>query len=134
MLTTENHKWFKVVGIKISFEHVDSWAKSLLFRTHDLWNATTELILLYTQDTIKGAIYYGLKQILGRNPSVYCCCRKKAVNYRHGELPEISAFSTCHKKPVIRYRNCIIFFGYLSRCINQAIKIFSRKSLKHLHL
>ena len=47
MLTTENHKWFKVVGIKISFEHVDSWAKSLLFRTHHLWNSTTELTLLY---------------------------------------------------------------------------------------
>ena len=28
--TTENHKWFKAVGIKISFEHVDSWAKLLL--------------------------------------------------------------------------------------------------------
>ena len=46
MLTTENHKWFKVVSIKISFEDVDSWAKSLLFRTHHLWNATTELTLL----------------------------------------------------------------------------------------
>ena len=47
MLTTENRKWFKVVGIKISFEHVDSWAKSLLFRTHHLWNSTTELMLYY---------------------------------------------------------------------------------------
>ena len=47
MLTTENHKWFKVVSIKISFEDVDSWAKSLLFRTHHLWNATTELTLTY---------------------------------------------------------------------------------------
>ena len=46
MLTTENHKWFKVVSIKISFEDVDSWAKSLLFRTHHLWNATTELTLI----------------------------------------------------------------------------------------
>jgi hypothetical protein len=27
---------FKLVDIKISFEHVDSWAKSLLFRTHHL--------------------------------------------------------------------------------------------------
>ena len=45
--TTENHKWLKVVGIKISFEHVDSWAKSLHFRTHHLLNATTELILVY---------------------------------------------------------------------------------------
>ena len=26
--------------------HVDSWPKSLLFRTHFLWNSTTELILL----------------------------------------------------------------------------------------
>ena len=25
--------------------HVDSWPKSLLFRTHHLWNSTTELIL-----------------------------------------------------------------------------------------
>ena len=32
---------------KISFEHVDSWAKILLFRTHHLWNSTTELILRY---------------------------------------------------------------------------------------
>ena len=47
MLTTENHKWFKVVGIKISFEHDDSCAKSLLFRTHHLWNSTTELTLYY---------------------------------------------------------------------------------------
>ena len=29
----------------VSFEHVDSWAKSLLFRTHHLWNSTTELTL-----------------------------------------------------------------------------------------
>ena len=48
MLTTENHKWFKLVDIKISFEHVDSWAKSLLFRTHHLWNSTTELTLQST--------------------------------------------------------------------------------------
>jgi hypothetical protein len=34
--TTEDHKWFKVVSIKISFEHVDFWAKTLLFRTHHL--------------------------------------------------------------------------------------------------
>ena len=44
--TTENHKCLKLVDIKISFEHVDSWAKSLLFRTHHLWNSTTELTLL----------------------------------------------------------------------------------------
>ena len=28
--------------------HVDSWPKSLLWRTHHLWNSMTELILLYT--------------------------------------------------------------------------------------
>ena len=47
IFATENHKWFKVVGIKISFEHVDFWAKSLLFRTRHLWNSTTELILVH---------------------------------------------------------------------------------------
>ena len=36
LLSTENHKWFKVVGVKISFEHVDSLAKSSFFRTHHL--------------------------------------------------------------------------------------------------
>ena len=46
MLTTENHKWFKEVGIKISFEHVDSWSKSLPFRTHHLWNSKSDLTLL----------------------------------------------------------------------------------------
>ena len=50
MLSTENHKWFKVVGIKISSEHVNFWAKSLLFRTHHLWNSTTDLILLYMSE------------------------------------------------------------------------------------
>ena len=30
----------------VSFEHVNSWAKSLHFRTHHLWNSTTELTLL----------------------------------------------------------------------------------------
>ena len=30
----------------IFFEYVDFWAKSLLFRTHHLWNSTTKLILL----------------------------------------------------------------------------------------
>ena len=30
---------------KRSFEYVDSWPKVLLFRTHHLWNSTTELIL-----------------------------------------------------------------------------------------
>ena len=37
-----------IIGIKISFEHVDSLAKSLLFRTYHLWNSTTELILLHS--------------------------------------------------------------------------------------
>ena len=55
MLSTENHKWFKVVGIKISFEHVDFCAKSLLFRTHHLWNSTTELILMCTPQLLKEA-------------------------------------------------------------------------------
>ena len=32
----------------ISFEHVDSWAKILHFRTHHLKNSTTELILIDT--------------------------------------------------------------------------------------
>ena len=31
-----------------SFEYVDSWPKILLFRTHHLWNYTTELILINT--------------------------------------------------------------------------------------
>ena len=31
----------------ISFQHVDSWAKSLHFRTHHLQNSTTELTLTY---------------------------------------------------------------------------------------
>ena len=51
MLTTENHKWFKVVGIKFSFDHVDFWAKTLLLRTHCLWNSTTELILIIHTST-----------------------------------------------------------------------------------
>ena len=29
----------------MSFEHVDSWAKILHFRTHHLWNSTTKLTL-----------------------------------------------------------------------------------------
>ena len=29
--------------------HVDSWPKSLLLRTHPLWNSTTELILMYSK-------------------------------------------------------------------------------------
>ena len=29
------------------WRHVDSWPKSLLLRTHHLWNSTTELILIY---------------------------------------------------------------------------------------
>ena len=53
MQTTKNHKWFKVVSIKISFEHIDSWAKSLLFRTHHLWNSTTELILVNIASSCK---------------------------------------------------------------------------------
>ena len=47
MLSTENLKWFKVVGMKISFEHVDFWVKSLLFRTHHLRNSTSKLILIH---------------------------------------------------------------------------------------
>ena len=74
MQTTENHKWFKEVGIKISQEYVVSWAKSLLFRIHNLWNATTELILAYsfpgfimltlawkTRTGIEGPIFYDHK-------------------------------------------------------------------------
>ena len=33
-------------SLKNSFEYVDSWPKLLLFRTHHLWNSTTELILM----------------------------------------------------------------------------------------
>ena len=32
---------------KISFEYVDSWPKILLFRTHHLWNSTTEPITIW---------------------------------------------------------------------------------------
>ena len=32
---------------EISFECVDSWPKIFLFRTHYLWNSTTELTLMY---------------------------------------------------------------------------------------
>ena len=52
MLSTENHKWFKVISIKISLQHVDFWAKSLLFRTHHLWNSRTELILQYSSQLL----------------------------------------------------------------------------------
>ena len=42
-----NKKKIKVALSRVkSFEHVDSWAKSLLLRTHYLWNSTTELILI----------------------------------------------------------------------------------------
>ena len=34
-----------------SFELVDSWPKILLFRTHHLWNSTTELILMKSKET-----------------------------------------------------------------------------------
>ena len=45
-----------LVDIKISLEHIDSWAKSLLFRTHHLWNSTTELISMFiTGQTFKKA-------------------------------------------------------------------------------
>ena len=43
-LTNHNslQNWFKTIFL----EHVDSWAKILLFRTHHLWNSTTDLILI----------------------------------------------------------------------------------------
>ena len=30
----------------VSFEYIDFWPKILLFRTHHLWNSTTELIII----------------------------------------------------------------------------------------
>ena len=36
---------------QISSEYVDSWPKTLLIRTHNLWNSTTELILMYIRST-----------------------------------------------------------------------------------
>ena len=32
------------IFFQISLEHVDSWSKILLFRTHHLWNSTTEVM------------------------------------------------------------------------------------------
>ena len=36
----------KLLVIKISFEHFDFWIKITLFRTHNLWNSTTELTIM----------------------------------------------------------------------------------------
>ena len=74
MLSTENHEWFKVVGIKISFEHVDFWAKGLLFRTHHLWNCTTELILLKSPLIL----YYYF-----RSHYTYLYLKRRLLNPRH---------------------------------------------------
>ena len=59
---TKNKKWnepdiyvklsFMDISLKkFHFEYVESWPKMLLFRTHHLWNSTTELILNYTTDS-----------------------------------------------------------------------------------
>ena len=37
----------------VSFEYIDFWPKILLFRTHHLWNSTTELILSYIPRAIR---------------------------------------------------------------------------------
>ena len=42
-----NHNSLQDCLKTISVEHVDSWAKILRFRTHHLWNSTTELTLNY---------------------------------------------------------------------------------------
>ena len=38
--------------------HVDSWPKSLLLRTHHIWNSTTELILVLVLATLWYMNYY----------------------------------------------------------------------------
>ena len=99
MLTTENHKRFKVDGIKISFEHVDSWAKTLLFKTQHLWNSTTELILVF--------IY----------KSIHFCCKDSPPSYRlmiiiaikrYGRKYVIGCIKICRvaKGQIISKANC----------------------------
>ena len=73
-----NHKWFNVVGIKISFEHVDSWAKFLHFLgptifkipqpnwhydTHYIrtlgWFKDCDFPLLYVMKVMKSSLFSG---------------------------------------------------------------------------
>ena len=56
----------KVVGIKISFEHVDFFSKILLFRTHLFWNSTIELILMSIWES-------SVTSLLGKRARCYGC-------------------------------------------------------------
>ena len=47
--------------------HVDSWPIRLLFRTHHLWNSTTELILLFTTKKTKNKGKIRGKNLSGKN-------------------------------------------------------------------
>ena len=61
-----------------SFEYVDSRPKILLFRTHHLWNSTTELILNHTPKwwilylSVAHSILKSLKKIFQKCSSLFC--------------------------------------------------------------
>ena len=51
------------------FEYVHSWPKSLLLRTHHLWNSMTELILVYSY-----FLKIGFARVKCRDILLLCCC------------------------------------------------------------
>ena len=53
------HFWWTVIHQWI--EYVDSWPKFLLFRTHHLYNSTTELTLI---SILRTSLYSGQKSVL----------------------------------------------------------------------
>ena len=73
--------------------HVDSWPKNLLFRTHHLWNSTTELILLHIKTILKLCLlpYTDQKWIL-----TFHICYQNILFVGSGEKKKIQVVCTLY--------------------------------------
>ena len=69
----------------IPWWYVDSWAKSLLFRTHHLWNSTTELILIY----ITVVYYYNSRNAVLQNCSAFLMSVERIERKFKAQKPDL---------------------------------------------
>ena len=100
---------------------LDSWPKILLFRTHHLWNSTTELMLIFILNFLSNT--HNLKKNLPPEEL-----------YRHFQNPNVYCNSLFYKLETGRiqekhlYRGIIVIGNLDLQCMVNGTHIHSRKS------
>ena len=96
--------------LKISLEYVDFWPKILFFRTHHLWNSSTELMYIFNSRTSvwSNEIYTCTYQIIN------LFCHKN--NPRHMTAIELQNVRTSELFLMLQFRSNFLLFLKKNMC------------------